>query len=52
MAKFYKHLKFAGVPIVPRVEGEVSEIHVGLKLGSNLAATPYPSGDGAGFIGL
>lgn len=33
MAKFYKHLKFADVPIVPLVEGEVSELHVGL--------TPY-----------
>ncbi|BCK77113.1 resolvase domain [Acetobacter aceti NRIC 0242] len=27
----FKHLKFAGVPIVTLAEGEISELHVGLK---------------------
>ncbi len=31
VAIFYKHLKFAGVPIVTLSEGEISELHVGLK---------------------
>ncbi|WP_284777330.1 recombinase family protein [Agrobacterium sp. lyk4-40-TYG-31] len=31
VATFYKHLKFAGVPIVTLSEGEISELHVGLK---------------------
>ena len=31
VATFYKHLKFAGVPIVTLAEGEISELHVGLK---------------------
>ena len=31
VATFYKHLKFAGVPIVTLSEGEISEVHVGLK---------------------
>ncbi|MBO1039940.1 recombinase family protein, partial [Brucella pituitosa] len=30
VATFYKHLKFAGVPIVTLSEGEISELHVGL----------------------
>ena len=30
-ATFYKHLKFAGVPIITLSEGEISELHVGLK---------------------
>ena len=31
VATFFKHLKFAGVPIVTLSEGEISELHVGLK---------------------
>ncbi len=31
VATFYKHLKFAGVPIVTLSEGEISELYVGLK---------------------
>ena len=31
VATFYKHLKFAGVPIFTLSEGEISELHVGLK---------------------
>ncbi len=31
VATFYKHLKFANVPIVTLSEGEISELHVGLK---------------------
>lgn len=31
VATFYKHLEFAGVPIVTLSEGEISELHVGLK---------------------
>ncbi|MBO0130435.1 recombinase family protein [Agrobacterium burrii] len=31
VATFYKHLKFAGVSIVTLSEGEISELHVGLK---------------------
>ena len=31
VATFYKHLNFAGVPIVTLSEGEISELHVGLK---------------------
>ena len=31
VATFYKHLKFAGLPIVTLSEGEISELHVGLK---------------------
>ncbi|TBN12846.1 recombinase family protein [Agrobacterium cavarae] len=31
VATFYKHLKFADVPIVTLSEGEISELHVGLK---------------------
>lgn len=31
VATFYKHLKFAGVPIVTLAEGEINELHVGLK---------------------
>lgn len=31
IATLYKHLKFAGVPIVTLAEGEISELHVGLK---------------------
>lgn len=31
VATFYKHLKFAGVTIVTLAEGEISELHVGLK---------------------
>ena len=31
VATLYKHLKFAGVPIVTLAEGEISELHVGLK---------------------
>ncbi len=31
VATFYKHLTFAGVPIVTLSEGEISELHVGLK---------------------
>ena len=31
VATFYKHLKFAGVPIVTLSEGEINELHVGLK---------------------
>jgi site-specific DNA recombinase len=31
VATFYKHLKFAGVPIITLFEGEISELHVGLK---------------------
>ena len=31
VATFYKHLKFAGVPIITLSEGEISELHVGLK---------------------
>ncbi len=31
VATFHKHLKFAGVPIVTLSEGEISELHVGLK---------------------
>ncbi len=31
VATFYKHLRFAGVPIVTLAEGEISELHVGLK---------------------
>lgn len=30
-ATLFKHLKFAGVPIVTLAEGEISELHVGLK---------------------
>ncbi|WP_306051185.1 recombinase family protein [Oceaniradius stylonematis] len=31
VATFYKHLKFADVPIITLAEGEISELHVGLK---------------------
>ena len=31
IATLYKHLKFAGVPIVTLAEGEITELHVGLK---------------------
>ena len=31
VATLYKHLQFAGVPIVTLAEGEISELHVGLK---------------------
>jgi DNA invertase Pin-like site-specific DNA recombinase len=31
IATLFKHLKFAGVPIVTLAEGEISELHVGLK---------------------
>ncbi|WP_265519334.1 recombinase family protein [Nitratireductor luteus] len=31
IATLYKHLKFAGVPIVTLGEGEITELHVGLK---------------------
>jgi site-specific DNA recombinase len=31
IATLYKHLKFAGVPIVTLAEGAISELHVGLK---------------------
>lgn len=31
VATLYKHLKFAGVTIVTLAEGEISELHVGLK---------------------
>ncbi len=31
VATFYKHLKFADVPIVTLAEGEISELYVGLK---------------------
>ncbi|TCP38015.1 recombinase family protein [Rhodovulum marinum] len=31
VATFYKHLQFAGVAIVTLAEGEISELHVGLK---------------------
>ncbi|WP_198419880.1 recombinase family protein [Pseudaminobacter salicylatoxidans] len=31
VATLYKHLKFAGVSIVTLAEGEISELHVGLK---------------------
>ncbi|MBF7013643.1 recombinase family protein, partial [Novosphingobium sp. HR1a] len=31
IATVYKHLQFAGVPIVTLAEGEISELHVGLK---------------------
>jgi DNA invertase Pin-like site-specific DNA recombinase len=31
VATLFKHLRFAGVPIVTLAEGEVSELHVGLK---------------------
>ena len=31
VATVYKHLKFAGVPIITLAEGEISELHVGLK---------------------
>ncbi|MFB9948929.1 recombinase family protein [Rhizobium puerariae] len=30
-ANLFKHLKFAGVPIITLAEGEISELHVGLK---------------------
>ncbi|MGN8119689.1 recombinase family protein [Labrys sp. 22185] len=31
IATLFKHLKFAGVPIITLAEGEISELHVGLK---------------------
>ena len=31
VATLFKHLKFAGVPIVTLAEGEISELHVGIK---------------------
>ena len=31
VATLFKHLKFAGVPIITLAEGEISELHVGLK---------------------
>ena len=31
VATLYKHLQFAGVPLVTLAEGEISELHVGLK---------------------
>lgn len=31
IATLYKHLQFAGVPIVTLAEGEITELHVGLK---------------------
>ncbi|WCK21870.1 recombinase family protein [Agrobacterium tumefaciens] len=31
IATLFKHLKFAGVPIVTLAEGEISELHIGLK---------------------
>lgn len=31
IATLYKHLKFAGVPIVTLAEGEITQLHVGLK---------------------
>ncbi|MEQ8399975.1 MAG: recombinase family protein [Roseitalea porphyridii] len=31
VATFFKHLKFAGIPIMTLAEGDISELHVGLK---------------------
>jgi site-specific DNA recombinase len=31
IATLFKHLKFAGVPIITLAEGEISELHVGLE---------------------
>jgi len=31
VATLFKHLRFAGVPIITLSEGEISELHVGLK---------------------
>ena len=31
VAILYKHLRFAGVPVVTLAEGEINELHVGLK---------------------
>jgi len=31
VATLFKHLKFAGVTIITLVEGEISELHVGLR---------------------
>ncbi len=31
VATLFKHLRFAGVPIITLAEGEISELHVGLK---------------------
>ena len=31
VAVLYKHLRFAGVPIVTLAEGGINELHVGLK---------------------
>jgi DNA invertase Pin-like site-specific DNA recombinase len=31
VATLFKHLRFAGVPIITLAEGEISEFHVGLK---------------------
>jgi site-specific DNA recombinase len=41
-ATLFKHLKFAGVPIGTLAEGEISELHVGLK-GHNERAVPERS---------
>lgn len=31
IATLFKHMQFAGIPIVTLAEGEISELHVGLK---------------------
>ena len=59
VATLFKHLRFAGVPIVTLAEGEISELHVGLKGTMNalflkdLAAKTHrgmrgPGGEGKG----
>ena len=35
VANFYKHLRFAGVALVPLPEGRISELHVGFKCTMN-----------------
>jgi DNA invertase Pin-like site-specific DNA recombinase len=35
VATLFKHLRFAGVPIITLAEGEISELHVGLKATMN-----------------
>jgi hypothetical protein len=44
VATLFKHLRFAGVQIVTLAEGEISELHVGLKGTMNALARANRSG--------
>jgi hypothetical protein len=43
VATLFKHLRFAGVPIITLAEGKISELHVGPKGTRNARAQPHPA---------